>query len=62
MNGIRMARKVILNFEKKRGIKNRVRKLIVKEKEITDPKEDLFIYLLLLLLLLLLLILLLLLS
>ena len=44
MNGIRMARKVILNFEKKRGIKNRVRKLIVKEKEITDPKEDLFIY------------------
>ena len=33
------SRKVFLNLEKKLGVQNRVRKLIVKEKEITDPKE-----------------------
>ena len=30
--------KVFLNLKKKHGVQNRVRKLIVKEKEITDPK------------------------
>ena len=32
--------KFFLNLEKKHGIHNQVWKLIVKEKEITDPKEE----------------------
>ena len=32
--------KFFLNLEKRCGAQNRVRKLIVKEKEITDPKES----------------------
>ena len=31
--------KFFLNLEKKRGVQNRIRKLIVEEKEITDHKE-----------------------
>ena len=30
--------KFFLDLDKKRGVQNRVRKLIVKDKEITDPK------------------------
>ena len=31
--------KFFLNLEKKRGVQNRIRKLIVEDKEITDHKE-----------------------
>ena len=32
-------KRFFLNFEKKSGIQNLIRKLIIKEKEISNPKE-----------------------